>query len=222
MINMKKILSFLILLLAFIIPSKVFALTASISLECDSITKKVGETISCTLYGNSDAGISAVESAVIYSSDLTINNVSVNSSWQGTYEDESFLLYTDSNKAGKFEIAKINVTSSKAGKYTLYFEGTKFTDASFVRNEIANPNYFFTFISEEESKKEEEKTTPTIVDDDTKEQKEKEENSSQSDNKEETENPGTGAFMPIILISSLLIIGSITYIKVKNKKIYKL
>ena len=95
--------------LILILPTKVFALTQSLSLECDSFTKKVGENISCVLYGNSDGNVSAAETKLVYS-DLVISNETKSNIWQGDYENKSLLVYTDTNKIGKFELLSFNVT----------------------------------------------------------------------------------------------------------------
>lgn len=211
--NMKKIYIFIILLLAFIIPVKANALTGTISLECDSFTKKVGENISCTLYGNSNEGVSAFESNIVKGDSLRLSNLNVSTIWQGDIENNSVLLYTDTNKTDKFELFTFNVTSDEVGESSLTFNNTYFTDSSFVRNVILNPNYTFTFISEEESQQNDDETAAEIVDDDTK---------PSSPSEEEIENPGSGSFIPLALVFVLSTIGVLIFFKVKNKKIYKL
>ncbi|MBR5662991.1 MAG: hypothetical protein IKX00_05065 [Bacilli bacterium] len=208
---MKKLIYIYLISLFVILPSKAFAFTGSLELECDNLTKKVGETISCTLYGKSDSGVSAVEATLVYDG-YTIKNAVVPSIWEGDYENKSLLLYTDTNKTTKFELLKFDVTSSEAGEKNLTFNNVYFSDASFARNQILNPNYTFTFISEEESQQNEENTSATIVDEDT-----------SSANKSETEsNVDTGTFMPIALILVLSTLSVIIFTKVKGKKIYKL
>ena len=211
--NMKKIYILIILLLAFIIPVKANALTGTISLECDSFTKKVGENISCTLYGNSNEGVSAFESNIVKGDSLRLSNLNVSTIWQGDIENNSVLLYTDTNKTDKFELFTFNVTSDEVGESSLTFNNTYFTDSSFVRNVILNPNYTFTFISEEESQQNDDETAAEIVDDDTK---------PSSPSEEEIENPGSGSFIPLALVFVLSTIGVLIFFKVKNKKIYKL
>lgn len=211
MSNMKKLLYVSLVSLAFILPSKVFAFTGSLSIECDSLTKKVGENITCTLYGNTDSNVSAIETTLVYDNSVTLKNVTVPSIWQGNYENKSLLLYTDTNKTGKFEILKFNITSSEAGEKTLTFNNTYFSDASFVRNQILNPNYIFTFISEEEQNQNEDETAAVVVDD-----------NSSSTTKETEENVDTGSFLPITLIVVLSLIGLVVFFKSKNKKMFRL
>ena len=208
---MKKLIYISLISLFVILPSKAFAFTGSLELECDNLTKKVGETISCTLYGKSDSAVSAVEAALVYDG-YTIKNAVVPSIWEGDYENKSLLLYTDTNKNTKFELLKFDVTSSEAGEKALTFNNTYFSDASFVRNQISNPNYTFTFVSEEEANKTEEDTSATVVEEET-----------SNTNKGETEsNVDTGAFMPIALILVLSTLSVVIFTKVKGKKIYKL
>lgn len=207
---MKKIICFIVLLLAFVLPIKVFALSGTITLECDDFTKKVGETISCTLYGNSDELVSAVESKIVNAEGLNLSSVTVPSIWQGDYENESILLYTDTNKSGKFEVLKFNVTSSQVGEKNLTFEDTYFTDSSFVRNVILNPNYKFKFISDEESQQIDDETNADIVPDNN--------NGSENSSEEDIENPGSGSFIPLVSILVLSTISAFIYFKVRNKK----
>ena len=212
---MKKIFRLLIILLAFTVTSKVYALEGRITLECDSYNKKVGETISCTLYGNSDSGVSAVETKFEYNN-LSLTNITVPSTWQGDYENKSLLLYTDTNKTGKFELLSFKVTSTVAGPKNFTFTDTYFTDASFTRNQLLNPDYTLTFVSDEEASNQEEQNEATIVDENTPT------NNSQTENKEEIENPDEGAFLPLLLVLVLSIISVVVYFKTKGKKIFKL
>lgn len=209
---MKKILYVIIIFLILILPFKVSALTQSITLECDSFTKKVGENISCVLYGNSDEYVSAVETKLVYN-DLTLSNEVKSTIWQGDYENKSLLVYTDTNKIAKFELFSFKVTSSEVGTKNLTFSDTYFTDALFVRHQLLNPNYTFTFISEEEQNQHNEDTVAVIVPD---------ENSNGNNNSEEIENPKSGAFLPIILVILLLAASVVIFFKTKNKKIYKI
>ena len=141
----------------------------------------------------------------------------VPSIWQGDYVNKSLLVYTDTNKTTKFELLKFDVTSTTAGEKTLTFSDSYLTDASFVRNQILNPNYTFTFVSEEEATNTEEQTSATVVDEDTTN------NGSSSESKTETEeNANTGTFLPIALILVLSTLSVVIFTKVKGKKIYKL
>lgn len=206
---MRKILYLILISLVFVIPSKVYAFSGSLSLECDSFTKKVGENISCILYGSTDSAVSAVETKLVYDS-LLVSNETVPSIWQGDYENKLLLLYTDVNKTNKFELLKFDVTSNEEGNKNLTFSDTYFSDASFVRNQILNPNYTFTFV------KEEEQTNPPaeIIDDNSNN------NQNNNSNSEEIENPKSGSFIPYLLISLLISISLFSFIKSKNKKIY--
>ena len=213
---MKKLIYISLISLFVILPSKAFAFTGSLELECDNLTKKVGETISCTLYGKSDSQVAAAETKLVYDG-YTIKNVVVPSIWQGDYVNKSLLVYTDTNKTTKFQLLKFDVTSTTAGEKTLTFSDSYLTDASFVRNQILNPNYTFTFVSEEEATNTEEQTSATVVDEDITN------NGGSSESKTETEeNANTGTFLPIALILVLSTLSVVIFTKVKGKKIYKL
>lgn len=210
---MKKLLYISLISLSFILPSKVFAFTGTLSLECDTLTKKVGETISCTLYGNTDGSVSAVEGNLVYGADVTLSNVTVPTIWQGNYENKSLLLYTDTNKTGKFELLKFNVSSNNAGEKTLTFSNVYFSDDAFTRHSVLNPNYVLTFITEEEQNQNDEQTSAVVVDDNNSENKEE---------KPSETNPDSGSFIPLTLIVVLSSLSVLIFIKTKNKKIFKL
>lgn len=210
---MKKLLYISLISLSFILPSKVFAFTGTLSLECDTLTKKVGETISCTLYGNTDGSVSAVEGNLVYGADVTLSNVTVPTIWQGNYENKSLLLYTDTNKTGKFELLKFNVSSNNAGEKTLTFSNVYFSDDAFTRHSVLNPNYVLTFITEEEQNQNDEQTSAVVVDDNNSENKEE---------KPSETNPDSGSFIPLTLIIVLSSLSVLIFIKTKNKKIFKL
>jgi len=212
--NMKRIFGLFIILLAFTVTSKVYALEGKLILECDSYNKKVGENISCILYGNSSEEVSAVETKLVYNN-LSLTNIAVNSEWQGDYENKSLLLYTDTNKTGKFELMRFNLTSTVAGSTNLTFNDTYFTDSSFVRNQLLNPDYTLTFISDDEND-DSDPTAAVIVDENTPT------SNIQDGNKEEVENPDEGAFLPLLLVIVLSTISVTVYLKTKNKKIFKL
>ena len=216
---MKKVFYLLIAIsLAFILPSKVLALSGDLSIECDSTTKKVGESISCILYGHSDDEVSAVETTLKYDDGLTLSNPVVPSIWQGDYENKSLLLYTDTNKSLKFELLRFNITSNSEGTYNFTFKDTYFTDKLFSRVHVSNPNYRLKFISEEEAKEEEEKTIAVVINPDT-----SSETTTTTENKttETEENPNSGTFIPYILIITLFASGVVIRFKTK-KKIFKL
>ena len=213
---MKKLFYLLFLGLVLTLPIKAYAvIRGELILECDSYTKKIGESISCVLYSNADEGISAVETTLNYDNGLTLSNPVVPSIWQGDYENNSLLLYTDVNKPLKSELLRFNITSSTKGTYSFTFKDTYFSDSSFNRVQIANPNYTFKFISEEESKPNDDAIIAVVVDD---------KNSTNNDNKyvETEENPGTGAFISISLLVVLSTLSVIIYFKTKRKKLYKL
>lgn len=218
---MKKLFYILVFIsLALILPSKASALDGDISIECDSTTKKVGEVISCILYGYSNEEVSAVETTLKYDDGLSLSNPVVPSIWLGDYENKSLLLYTDTNKTLKFELLRFNITSNVEGSYNFTFKDTYFTDKYFARVQISNPNYTLKFISEAEAKTEEDKTIAVVVENPNTSNG----TSTTTDNNktvETEENPNSGAFIPVILIGTLLITGIVIKFKTK-KKIFKL
>ena len=107
-----KIKIFLILIL-FMFPFNVDALTGSTELNCSKTSVTPGSTITCTIKGTSDEEVSSLSSKISVSSNLSLGDVTVDSIWHGTNE-ANLDLYTDKNKTGTFAVATftVNVSSS--------------------------------------------------------------------------------------------------------------
>ena len=138
---MKKMKKSLVLLLL-LIPFHVRALTGSIAVTCDKTKVSPGDTISCSIRGTAaDDSVPSVSAKLKLSSNLTLGNVVVDSSWQGDGEGGNIDLYTDSNKTGTFNIATFTATvsSSISGgtseKITL--DTVKFSGSDFNEVDIA-------------------------------------------------------------------------------------
>jgi len=79
----------------------------SIGINCPS-QAKIGETIRCTVSGNSGTSlISSLEAKIQISSELEFIKFHTDAIWQGNGENGSIDLYTDSNKSGAFSIGVI-------------------------------------------------------------------------------------------------------------------
>lgn len=80
-------------------------------LTCESEEIGLNEEIKCILKGNVDEyDVSAVNIKIEDSKDYKVNDVLVDSSWQGDGEDNLITLYTDDNKSKKFNIATFSVS----------------------------------------------------------------------------------------------------------------
>lgn len=205
---MKNKLCFILvsILLFFLFITCTNAFTGKLELVCDTYTQKIGDNINCILYGIVDSEISAVESNFVYDTNLVLKDFEVPSFWQGEADNKSLLLYTDVNQKDKFMFATFNVTSSEVGDMKLSFADTYFSDKDFGRNQILNPNYTFKFLSEEDYNKNVPGTDIAPEDD-----------SNDGDN---SDNPGTGYFIPVALISGLTILAGCIFIKSRKNKIF--
>lgn len=108
---MKRI-KFILLLMLLIVPIKVGAANASVSMSCLSTLISPGSETSCTITGNTQAQISSVSMTLNLGSELSLVEIVTDSSWQGNGEGGQIELYTDNNKTGNFPIATFKV---KAG-----------------------------------------------------------------------------------------------------------
>lgn len=205
---MKKRHIFFLVFLIIIQPKLAFAFEGNMEFNCDKFSAKVNEEITCTLYGSSDDSISGVESKLLFSNNIVIKDSKLPDVWEGVFENNTLLLYTDENKSDKVELLKLTITSNTPGQETIKFIDTKFSDSHFALHDVLNPTYTFTFEAKESDDK------ADIIDDD--------KNKKEASKDDEIENEQTGAFLPIGLVALLIITTLLIYIKVKNKKIYKL
>lgn len=107
---MKK--KYLLLLMLVLIPCNVKALSASVTLTCDSSTIKAGGTTTCYIKGNAtDGSVSGVSITVKPGdSNLSLEKVSYANGWMGegnSDNDGNIELYTSDYKTGTFDIATI-------------------------------------------------------------------------------------------------------------------
>lgn len=136
---MKKNTLTLIGLLIVLLPLKLEALTGNINLKCSSKTIKPGDSINCTISGNTDEDISALRINLTLGTNLTLSEITTDSSWEGDGENGDIQLFTDKNKKGDFPIAtfKVNVSpSAQPSNTNIVLKDIKLTDSKFKENSI--------------------------------------------------------------------------------------
>lgn len=92
---------------------------ASVSLSCSETTLVKGSTTSCTLYGNSNHGVSGVSGILSTSGGVSISSITKNSIWQGDGNDGNIILYTDEDVSGSFGIVNFTVKFNGEGNITI-------------------------------------------------------------------------------------------------------
>lgn len=109
----KRLIICLILGLFVVLPFKVYALDGG-TLSCDKAKIAVGESLTCSLVGNSTMEVSSLSGKVKVSDSLKLEPIfNVSDIWLGDVLNGDIQLYTDNNKTGNFDIVTFKVTALK-------------------------------------------------------------------------------------------------------------
>lgn len=160
---MRKKCIFIGIIFGLLFPISVSALSGSASISCNSTLFEVGSSTSCTLYGYSNEGVSAVAASLTAGGSISVSNINTSSNWQGNGSDGNIQLYTDSNKSGSFGIVSFTVTGNSVGSGTINVGGIRFSDASFNENGISGTSLSITVNEKYVPKPDPTPTTPSTV-----------------------------------------------------------
>ena len=160
---MRKKCIFIGIIFGLLFPISVSALSGSASISCNSTSFEVGSSTSCTLYGYSNEGVSAVAASLTAGGSISISNINTSSNWQGNGSDGNIQLYTDSNMSGSFGIVSFTVTGNSVGSGTINVGGIRFSDASFNENGISGTSLSITVNEKYVPKPDPTPTTPSTV-----------------------------------------------------------
>lgn len=158
---MRKKCIFIGIIFGLLFPISVSALSGSASISCNSTSFEVGSSTSCTLYGYSNEGVSAVAASLTAGGSISISNINTSSNWQGNGSDGNIQLYTDSNMSGSFGIVSFTVTGNSVGGGTINVGGIRFSDASFNENGISGTSLSITVNEKYVPKPDPTPTTPS-------------------------------------------------------------
>lgn len=160
---MRKECIFIGIIFGLLFPISVSALSGSASISCNSTSIEVGSSTSCTLYGYSNEGVSAVAASLTAGESISISNINTSSNWEGNGSDGNIQLYTDSNMSGSFGIVSFTVTGNSVGSGTINVGGIRFSDASFNENGISGTSLSITVNEKYVPKPDPTPTTPSTV-----------------------------------------------------------
>ena len=124
----------MIIVMLSLLPTLVLA--ENIDYECED--KKSEHT--CTMYANSNFLVSAIEFHI----KGDVINFEPSNDFQGDYDSNSILLYTDSFKEGRFEIGKITYKGKLKETYLSY--GDESFQEVVIYNKENNHTYYYIFI----------------------------------------------------------------------------
>lgn len=161
--SVRKECIFIGIIFGLLFPISVSALSGSASISCNSTSIEVGSSTSCTLYGYSNEGVSAVAASLTAGGSISISSINTSSNWQGNGSDGNIQLYTDSNMSGSFGIVSFTVTGNSVGSGTINVGGIRFSDASFNENGISGTSLSITVNKKYVPKPDPTPTTPSTA-----------------------------------------------------------
>jgi len=109
---MKKKLFIILGLLTALIPIKASALNASLTLSCDKVVLKPGETTNCEVKGNTKEPINGLDFELTFGENLTYSDIVYSTAWQGEDPEPRVVLYTSNNKVGDFPAVTFKVKAA--------------------------------------------------------------------------------------------------------------
>lgn len=98
----------IVLIVFFLFPLSVVASNEAVRFECPTNINK-DEVIECTIRGKSTFEISGIELSYILPEYVEKISATVDETWEGTEENNLFLLYTDENKIEDFPIGSLKL-----------------------------------------------------------------------------------------------------------------
>lgn len=108
----KKI--FIIMIVAFIIPFKVSALSGTLKIQCDKVKINAGQTSNCTVTGTTDSPIVAITANLSLSSNLIFTSFTKANVWvDGSIDNNRLDIYSEKEITGDFTIGNILVTAKE-------------------------------------------------------------------------------------------------------------
>lgn len=102
----------IIIFIFFLFPLSVLASNEGVQINCPTNIKK-GEVVDCIITGSTSYYISGLELSYILPEYVEKISTTVDETWEGTEEDNLFLLYTDDNKLNSFSIGSIKLKANE-------------------------------------------------------------------------------------------------------------
>lgn len=139
---MKNNIILTLLIVGTVLPIKVQALTGNMKLTCDNTTVLPGTNITCTLTGDSfSEKISSFHGELNLGSNLKLESIEEDSSWEGSADGGIIDLYTDVNKSGDINFVTFTVKADSDISNidnNVSIDNIKIGSAEFIEYDFAN------------------------------------------------------------------------------------
>lgn len=109
---MKKKFSIIVLLLIVLVPCNIKAATGSIKITCNKEKVNAGDSVTCTIKGNTDSEIIGVSASLNLSDNLVFTSFTKNNSWdEGSIENNKLDVYSENYLNNDFDIGTMIITA---------------------------------------------------------------------------------------------------------------
>ena len=126
----------ILLLTFFLFPLSVVASNEGAKIKCPTNIKK-GEVVDCIITANSSYYISGLELSYTIPEYVEKISATVDETWEGTEENNLFLLYTDDNKIDEFSVGSIKIkTNRDVEKIDIKINYLSYGDSEFQKKVI--------------------------------------------------------------------------------------
>jgi hypothetical protein len=145
---MKKVIFYLVTVFTLLLPVDLLALSGDLSISCNTTSVKPGQSVKCSVSGNSDGQISMVFANISANGSISIDKFRAERIWDVKTEWPNLSLSSNDKKPGVFEIGTVYLKANSAGTGNFVMSGITFTGDSGEAVSVANKSVSISVISD--------------------------------------------------------------------------
>ena len=145
---MKKFIFYLVTVFTLLLPVNLLALSGDISISCNMTSAKPGQSVKCSVSGNSDGQISMIFANISANGSISIDKFRAERIWDVKTEWPNLSLSSNDKKPGVFEIGTVYLKANSAGTGNFIMSGITFTGDSGETVSVANKSVSISVISD--------------------------------------------------------------------------
>ena len=145
---MKKVIFYLATVFSLLLPVNLLALSGDVSISCNMTSAKPGQSVKCSVSGNSDGQISMIFANISANGSISIDKFRAERIWDVKTEWPNLSLSSNDKKPGVFEIGTVYLKANSAGTGNFIMSGITFTGDSGETVSVANKSVSISVISD--------------------------------------------------------------------------
>lgn len=145
---MKKVIFYLVTVFSLLLPVNLLALSGDVSISCNMTSAKPGQSVKCSVSGNSDGQISMIFANISANGSISIDKFRAERIWDVKTEWPNLSLSSNDKKPGVFEIGTVYLKANSAGAGNFIMSGITFTGDSGETVSVANKSVSISVISD--------------------------------------------------------------------------